>query len=233
MIALVGLTASSWHLSPITEFESQDPLRARRLAMVQEQICDRGITDSSTLAALRAVERHLFIPHDRRAEAYEDRPVPIGYGQTISQPYIVALMTELLQINGGDRVLEIGTGSGYQAAVLATIADTVFTIEIITELAQSARERLHRLGYGNVQMRNGDGYYGWPERAPFDAIMVTAAAEHVPPPLIAQLKNGGRMIIPVGHPFFVQNLILLEKRNGSISTRSVIPVRFVPLRRSQ
>ncbi|MBE0558988.1 MAG: protein-L-isoaspartate(D-aspartate) O-methyltransferase [Proteobacteria bacterium] len=201
--------------------------------MVREQISSRGITDSATLAVLRTVQRHRFVPQDRVGEAYEDGPIPIGYGQTISQPYIVALMTELLQVESGDRVLEIGTGSGYQAAVLGDIVDSVYTVEIVEELARAARDRLTGLGYRNIQVKSGDGYYGWPARAPFDAIIVTAAAEHIPPPLLSQLKNGGRMVIPVGHPFFVQNLILVEKQNGLISTRSVIPVRFVPLTRSR
>lgn len=232
-IAALALTSSYWqfqHRAPPTQ---QDPYGNRRQAMVRQQIEARGITDSATIAALRTVRRHLFVPPDRVGEAYDDGPIPIGYGQTISQPYIVALMTELLGVGPGDRVLEIGTGSGYQAAILADMVDSVFTIEIIEELAHASRDRLNRLRYGNVQVRHADGYHGWPEHAPFDGIVVTAAAEHIPPPLVDQLKEGGRMIIPVGHPFFVQNLVLVEKRDGSISTRSVIPVRFVPFTRSQ
>jgi protein-L-isoaspartate(D-aspartate) O-methyltransferase len=201
--------------------------------MVRDQIEARGITDPATITAMRRVPRHEFVPSDRTDEAYQDHPLPIGYGQTISQPYIVGLMTELLQLTRVDRVLEVGSGSGYQAAVLAEIVDSVYTIEIIEDLARTSRARLKHLGYGNIQLRNADGYYGWPDRAPFDAIIVTAAAEHIPPPLISQLKDGGRMVIPVGHPFFVQNLVLVEKHDGSISTRSLIPVRFVPLTRSQ
>lgn len=232
-IAAITLTSSPglFHATPPPA--RQDPFSNRRQAMVRQQIEARGITDSATIAALQSVPRHVFVPPDRVGESYEDGPIPIGYGQTISQPYIVALMTELLGARPGDRILEIGTGSGYQAAILAHIVDSIFTVEIIEQLAHGSRDRLVRLGYRNVQVRNADGYNGWPEHAPFDGIIVTAAAEHIPPPLVEQLKDGGRMVIPVGHPFFVQNLVLVEKRNGSISTRSVIPVRFVPLTRSQ
>jgi len=179
------------------------------------------------------VHRHHFVPEDLKSEAYDDGPLPIGFGQTISQPYIVALMTELLHVKPGDRVLEIGTGSGYQAAVLGEICDSVWTIEIIDELASAARLRLKQLGYSHITVRSADGYYGWSDNGPFDAIMVTAAAEHIPPPLIAQLADNGRMVIPVGHPFFVQNLVLVEKQKGVVTTRTVLPVRFVPLTRSQ
>ena len=183
---------------------------------------------------MRSVPRHLFVPEDRRRQAYEDHPLPIGYGQTISQPYIVAYMTELIEPRASHRVLEIGTGSGYQAAVLAEIVDSVYTIEIVPELAESAAERLDRLGYDNVRVRQADGYFGWEEHAPFDAIVVTAAAEHIPPPLVAQLKDGGRMVIPVGSPFRTQTLMLVEKgRRGRVTTKSLAPVRFVPFRRGQ
>jgi protein-L-isoaspartate(D-aspartate) O-methyltransferase len=165
-------------------------------------------------------------------DAYDDRPLPIGYGQTISQPYIVAYMTELVKPQADHRVLEIGTGSGYQAAVLAGIVDTVYTIEIITELEIVAAERLKKLGHKNVKVKNADGYYGWEEYSPFDAIVVTAAAEYIPPPLIAQLKDGGTMVIPVGSPFFVQTLMLVEKQGEEITTESLIPVRFVPFKRA-
>jgi protein-L-isoaspartate(D-aspartate) O-methyltransferase len=205
----------------------------RRLRMVQEQMAERDITDPVVLQAMRRVQRHKFVPDDLIHEAYSDRPLPIGYGQTISQPYIVALMTELLAVKKTDHVLEIGTGSGYQAAVLAEIVDSVWTVEIVQELAKSAEERLWRLGYGKVHVKWADGYNGWPDHAPFDAIVVTAAAEHIPPPLVQQLKEGGRMVIPVGHPFFVQNLVLVEKRGGKVSTRSIAPVRFVPLTRQK
>ena len=211
----------------------QDSYSRQRLNMVSQQVESRGIKDSLTLTSLRKVKRHLFVPEDLTEDAYEDGPLPIGYGQTISQPYIVALMTELMHLGPSDRVLEIGTGSGYQAAVLGEITDSVFTVEIIEELARSARARLQRLGYSNVQVRNTDGYDGWPDAAPFDAIIVTAAAEHIPPPLLGQLKNGGRMVIPIGHPFFVQNLIVVTKHNGAVHTQTIIPVRFVPLTRSQ
>jgi protein-L-isoaspartate(D-aspartate) O-methyltransferase len=180
---------------------------------------------------MRSVLRHRFVPPERSGDAYDDRPLPIGYGQTISQPYIVAYMTEMVRPRKGFRVLEIGTGSGYQAAVLAEIVDTVYTIEIVTELEREATERLMTLGYSNIRIKNADGYYGWPEYGPFDAIVVTAAAEHIPPPLIAQLKDGGTMVIPVGSPFLVQTLMLVEKRGGKITTRSLMPVRFVPLTR--
>ena len=176
------------------------------------------------------VERHRFVPADLAAFAYLNRPLPIGYGQTISQPFIVALMTDLMRVKAGDKVLEIGTGSGYQAAVLAEMASSVYSIEIIEPLGKQAGDRLKSLGYRNVQTRVGDGYYGWPEAAPFDAIMVTAAASHVPPPLIKQLKPGGRMVIPLGTQFMTQYLMLVEKQqDGSVTTRQMLPVRFVPL----
>jgi len=182
------------------------------------------------LATLGRVERHRFVPPGEVRYAYENRPLPIGHGQTISQPYIVALMTDLLEPNEDDVVLEVGTGSGYQAAVLAELVGHVYTIEIIEALATSAGERLQRLGYDNVTTRLGDGYYGWQEHAPFDSIIVTAAASHVPPPLIEQLKPGGRMVIPVGARFMTQLLLLLEKGNdGEVVTRQIGAVRFVPL----
>jgi protein-L-isoaspartate(D-aspartate) O-methyltransferase len=205
----------------------------QRLRMVATQIAERGITDPLVLSAMRRVERHKFVPPDQVRNAYGDHPLPIGYGQTISQPYIVALMTEIIRPAKHHKVLEIGTGSGYQAAVLAEIVDSVFTVEIVEPLARSAEQRLKQLGYDNVWVKWKDGYYGWEEHAPYDAIVVTAAAEHIPPPLIAQLRDGGRMIIPVGHPFFVQNLVLVEKKDGRVTTRTLIPVRFVPLTRQQ
>ncbi len=200
-----------------------------RTAMVQDQIVARGVQDTSTLRAMQTVPRHEFIPAEWRTLAYADRPVPIGYDQTISQPYIVALMTELVRPHKGQRVLEVGTGSGYQAAVLAEIVDTVYTIEIIPELAASSADRLKRLGYGNVVVREGDGYLGWKEHAPFDAILVTAAAEEIPRPLIEQLNEGGVMVIPVGPAWAVQALTLVRKQGNDVITRSLLPVQFVPL----
>jgi len=199
--------------------------------MVEEQIENRGISNQPTLDALKKVPRHKFVPPNLLDRAYDDGPLPIGYGQTISQPYIVAYMTEAINPKAGQKVLEIGTGSGYQAAVLAEIVDSVFTIEIITELYKSSEKRLKELGYKNVLCKNADGYYGWKKYAPFDAIVVTAAAEYIPPPLIEQLKDGGKMIIPVGSPFLNQTLILVEKSGAEITTTSLLPVRFVPFTR--
>jgi len=190
----------------------------------------RAALDERVIAALRTVPRHAFVPVWERPFAYENRPLAIGHGQTISQPYIVAIMTDLLDPQPGDRVLEVGTGSGYQAAVLSLLVDRVYSIEIVSPLAASATRRLAELGYKNVTVRQGDGYYGWKEYAPFDAIVVTAAAGHVPSPLIAQLKPGGRMIIPVGSRFLTQQLVLITKQaDGSIITRQLLPVAFVPL----
>jgi len=182
------------------------------------------------LGVMNKVPRHEFVPANQKPYAYDNRPLAIGYGQTISQPYIVAAMTELLNLKPGHVVLEIGTGSGYQAAVLAELAQAVHTIEIVEPLAQQATERLRRLGYANVQTRTGDGYFGWPEAGPFDAIMVTAAASHVPPPLLRQLKPGGRMVLPIGAPFMTQQLMLVDKQSdGTVKTKQMMPVRFVPL----
>lgn len=217
----------------------EDPYAEARREMVRRHIASpsrgaRRIEDPAVLEALRTVPRHEFVSSDLRSAAYANRPLPIGHGQTISQPYIVALMTDLLRPDAGDRMLEIGTGSGYQAAVLAVIVDSVLTMEIIEPLATSARERLRRLGFDAVEVRHGDGYFGWPERAPFDGIVVTAAAAHIPPPLIEQLAPGARMVIPVGPPFRVQRLMLVEKReDGSIRQRSIAPVQFVPFTRSE
>lgn len=199
--------------------------------MVRQQIRNRGITHQPTLRAMRNVERHLFVPRGQQNRAYDDGPLPIGYGQTISQPYIVAYMTQLVDPEPGHRVLEIGAGSGYQAAVLAEIVGQVYTIEIIPELGLQSRELLKRLNYENVEVITGDGYFGLEEHAPYDAIVVTAAAEYIPPPLIAQLKDGGRMVIPVGSRFMVQTLMLVEKKGERITTTNLMPVRFVPFTR--
>jgi len=200
----------------------------RRLAMVERQIEARGIEDPEVLRAMRQVPRHLFVPDEEVSRAYNDHALPIGWGQTISQPFIVAYMTELLDLEPGDRILEVGTGSGYQAAVLADIIDEVYSIEIIAELAAAARERLDALGYGSVEVRRADGYWGWPEAAPFDGIIVTAAAGHVPPPLVDQLAPGGRLVIPMGHPYETQYITVIEKsKSGILSGRQLLPVRFV------
>lgn len=198
-----------------------------RARMVEQQLRARGIADSLVLEAMAAVPRHLFVPGDLVPSAYADRPLPIGHEQTISQPYIVALMTELADLGGNERVLEVGTGSGYQAAVLAEIADSVYTIEIVEPLAAEAAERLSRLGYANVRVRAGDGYRGWPERAPFGAIVVTAAPDHVPQPLIDQLAVGGKLVIPVGSA--LQELLEITRTADGLVERRVLPVRFVPM----
>ena len=198
--------------------------------MVRSQIRDRDVRDARVLAAMNTVPRHEFVPERYRGQAYGDHPLPIGHGQTISQPYIVALMTELLKLEPEDRVFELGTGSGYQAAVASMVAKSVYTVEIYRELAEPARDRLKSLGFNNVHARHGDGYFGWPEKAPFDGIIVTAAADHIPPPLIEQLKRGGRLIIPLGSPFSIQQLVLVTKDlEGNVSEHPIIAVRFVPL----
>jgi protein-L-isoaspartate(D-aspartate) O-methyltransferase len=203
-----------------------------RETMVREQIAARGIRDPRVIEALREVPRHSFVPEPERSRAYDDAPVPIGQGQTISQPYIVALMTELLRPQPGDRVLEVGTGSGYQAAVLARLVSHVYTIELEETLASTATALLRELKYENITVHTGDGYAGWPQHAPFDIVVVTAAPEQIPQPLIEQLQPGGRLIVPVGPRFHVQQLQLIEKdAAGAIRTRDVAPVMFVPLRR--
>jgi protein-L-isoaspartate(D-aspartate) O-methyltransferase len=210
---------------------ADDPYAEQRARMVARQLEARGISDDATLAAMQDVPRHQFVPEARRRQAYQDSPLPIGYGQTISQPYIVAYMTELLQLEPGMRALEIGTGSGYQAAVLAEMLEEVFTIEIIHELARWGQDNLRRSGYDHVRVKRADGYYGWEEFAPFDAIVVTAAADHIPPPLVEQLRDGGRMVIPVGSPFRTQMLMLVTREGEDIRTENLIPVRFVPFTR--
>jgi protein-L-isoaspartate(D-aspartate) O-methyltransferase len=209
----------------------KDPFQVARQQMVTSQIEARGISDPETLQAMRKVPRHMFVPPSQAHNAYSDRPLPIGYSQTISQPLIVAYMTQLAKPAKGKKALEIGTGSGYQAAVLAEIVDTVYTIEIVPELAREAAARLKILGYGNIVAKYGDGYKGWPEKAPFDIIMVTAAADHIPEPLKEQLAEGGRLVMPVGDPATVQQLIVLTKRKGRITEQRLEPVHFVPLKR--
>lgn len=230
-IVLLPLVAPAGH--------GQDDYDAERRQMVAEIAAlardtaaetGRPVFDAGVIAVLGRVPRHRFVPAEQRRAAYRNRPLPIGHGQTISQPYIVALMTDLMRVRPEHTVLEIGTGSGYQAAVLAELARTVCTIEIIEPLARDAEARLRELGYTRVRTRIGDGYYGWEDCGPFDAIIVTAAASHVPPPLIRQLKPGGRMVIPVGAPFLAQHLMLLDKNpDGTIVSRQVLPVQFVPL----
>ena len=208
--------------------QDADPFYAQRNRMVESQIAGRGITDEKVLEAFRQVERHKFVLPEYIPNAYNDSPLPLIEGQTISQPYIVAFMTDVLNLKKTDKVLEIGTGSGYQAAILAEICDSVFTIEIFETLGERARDIFDKLGYSNIFTKIGDGYKGWPEYAPFDAIVVTAAPEKIPLPLQEQLAEGGRMIIPVGGSN-IQQLVLLRKRNGKIREESILPVRFVPL----
>ncbi|NJY61788.1 protein-L-isoaspartate(D-aspartate) O-methyltransferase [Salinimicrobium sp. CDJ15-81-2] len=215
-------------LFPITD---QERFQQQRENLVKEHLIPQGIKDKAVLEAMRKVERHLMVPKDVQRYAYEDRPLPIGKGQTISQPFIVAFMTQAIKPKPGMKVLEIGTGSGYQAAVLAEIVDEVYTIETVEPLAERARETLTEMGYDNIHFRVGDGYHGWEEHAPFDAIIVTAAPEEIPPRLVEQLKEGGKMVIPVG-PSANQHLKLIEKKkNGKITTKELLPVRFVPFTR--
>jgi protein-L-isoaspartate(D-aspartate) O-methyltransferase len=234
-MACLGLALSLPFFSTPTE----EDFRRMRERMVQVVERETAETENWTgaaklgervLQAMREVPRHEFVPDDHHREAYDNRPLPIGHGQTISQPFIVAIMTELLKPQEGDVVLEVGTGSGYQAAILSRLVSHVYSIEIIPELGEQAKERLERLGFTNVEVRVGDGYYGWQEHAPYDGIIVTAAAGNVPPALIDQLKPGGRMVIPVGSPFLTQQLVLIEKDDaGEIKTRQLLPVAFVPL----
>ena len=212
----------------------QEPYEEQRQRMVNTQLLVRDIEDPATLKAMLNVERHEFVPPAMKPYAYADSALPIGNGQTISQPYIVAYMTQELKLKPEHRVLEIGTGSGYQAAVLAAIVDSVYTIEIVEPLGMEARQRLERLGYDNVITKIGDGYHGWPDKAPFDAIMVTAAVEEeIPPALIDQLADGGSMVIPVGHELLGRSLILVTKKNGKFKTKKRIPVAFVPFTRNK
>ena len=207
---------------------AEGDLIAQRHSMVEKQIVARGISDPATLKAMRTVPRHEFLPMRLRSEAYMDYPLPIGHGQTVSQPYIVAFMTEAIRPQPGEKILEIGAGSGYQAAILAQMGADVYTIEIVEPLAEMARQTLERLGFKNARVMHGDGFHGWPEHAPFDAIIVTCAPDKIPPGLVAQLKDGGRMIIPVGGGM-EQELVLLRKEGGEVKKQSVLPVRFVPM----
>jgi protein-L-isoaspartate(D-aspartate) O-methyltransferase len=213
-----------------------DAARRQMLAEIGETVADTGRATGKArlapevMAALGTVPRHEFVPDALDAVAYANRPLPVGHGQTISQPYIVALMTDLLDVGGDAVVLEVGTGSGYQAAVLSELVRQVYTMEIIEPLAREASERLARLDYGNVEVKFGDGYYGWPEKGPFDAIIVTAAANHIPPPLVAQLRPGGKLVVPVGERFTVQHLLLVHKLHDErVQVRQIMQVRFVPL----
>jgi protein-L-isoaspartate(D-aspartate) O-methyltransferase len=219
LIAIFSLSCKS-----LNDTRNYKDLRER---MVKEQIIKRGIKNKRVIKAMRKVQRHQFVPKEYEHLAYSDQPLPIGYEQTISQPYIVALMTELLNLGDNERVLEIGTGSGYQAAILAELTKEVYTIEILEPLATSAKTRLKRLGYENVTVKYGDGYKGWSEHAPFDGIIVTCASEHIPEPLMEQLKIGGRMVIPVGK--YLQELVLITKTEDGIKRKSVAPVAFVPM----
>ncbi len=230
ILPLLSLLAAFVLLGPMGVSFAEKEYEKAREEMVRVQIEARGIADAKVLAAMREVPRHLFVPPQDRSRAYEDYPLPIGFGQTISQPYIVALMTELSNLKKKAQVLEVGTGSGYQAAILSRIVDEVYTVEIISQLAARAEKTLGELGYRNVHVANLDGYNGWREHAPYDVIIVTAAAEFIPPPLIKQLKVGGLMCIPVGPPFSVQNLFLVKKKGEKeIETRVITQVAFVPL----
>ena len=225
----VSATSTAAESTNSADARQEQATTDERLLMVEKTIVDRGVSDERVLAAMRTVPRHEFVPDDYLDSAYEDHPLPIGYGQTISQPYVVAWMTELLQLEVGEKVLEIGTGSGYQAAVLVEVDDIeVYSIEIVPELAQEAEERLTRLGYTSIQLLESDGYYGWEEHAPFDAIIVTAAPDHLPAPLVAQLKEGGRLVIPIGPAGGYQSLWRFVKENGELTAYNLGGVSFVP-----
>jgi protein-L-isoaspartate(D-aspartate) O-methyltransferase len=225
-LVLRVMTLAVLGCSSVSDGDDAALARARE-EMVASQIKARGVRDPATLAALARVPRHLFVPPGSRAQAYEDHPLSIGHGQTISQPYIVAFMTEAAGLKGGESVLEIGTGSGYQAAVLSLVAARVYTIEIVAPLAQASAALLESLGYANVKVRSGDGYLGWPEAAPFDAILVTAAAPRIPEPLKQQLKDGGRLVVPLGDEW--QELVVVTRRGERFEEKRVLPVRFVPM----
>jgi len=234
LITLTALLAATacWNLPADEETQA----RLEMVRLIEQDVretserLDKATLDPRVMQALENVPRHAFVPEDQRSRAYENRPLPIGYGQTISQPYIVAIMTDLSAPRPDETALEIGTGSGYQAAILSRLVKQVYTLEIVEPLGEQARERLQRLGYDNVEVKIADGYYGWPEHAPFDIIMVTAAASHIPPPLVKQLKPGGRMLIPLGSRFMTQQLLLVTKeQEDRIAIRQILPVVFVPL----
>jgi protein-L-isoaspartate(D-aspartate) O-methyltransferase len=228
-LALGAIAAALPRADSPARSDSTDIYRDKRERLVRDHISAEGILNPAVIESMRSVPREEFVPDDLKRRAYNNEPLPIGYGQTISQPYIVALMSELLQPEKGHVVLEIGTGSGYQAAILSRIVKKVYSVEIIEPLAARARETVKGLGFDNIEIRVGDGYFGWEEKGPFDAIIVTAAADHIPPPLIAQLKNGGKMCIPVGQPYFSQVLKLLEKdAEGRVRVKDILPVVFVP-----
>lgn len=227
-LALLAVSLSGL-ASQVKQDKTEAFFQKKREEMVRNQVRSRGLKEERLLQALLAVPRHLFVPEQYRREAYEDYPLPIGEGQTISQPYIVALMTAVAEVKPGDKVLEIGTGSGYQAAVLNQLTDQVFSVEIREPLAKRAVNLLQSLNYPGVKVRWADGYFGWPEEAPFDAILVTCAANHIPPPLFQQLKEGGRLVIPVGSTVFFQTLTLVKKIDGKPVVKQLLDVRFVPM----
>lgn len=231
MVEIVFLTLTLLPIFLLTDFptveENPDEYMSRRWEMVENQLISRGIQDSRLIQAMLKIPRHMFVPEDLRESAYGDNPIPIGMDQTISQPYIVALMTELLRLKEKEKVLEVGTGSGYQTAILAEMGCEVYTVEILEPLLQKARKALESLGYDNIRYRTGDGYKGWEEFSPFDAIIVTAAPDHIPQPLIDQLKINGRMIIPVGDLY--QELVLIKKKEKGVDMKTITPVRFVPM----
>lgn len=236
IVGIAALLLLGSQVGPVFGADEYERARQAMIDIIEQHVretslyLDKEMLDPRVLTAMAKVPRHRYVPPGQQHKAYKNRPLPIGHGQTISQPYMVAVMTDLLKLSPEHRVLEVGTGSGYQAAILAELVGSVFSMEIIKPLGEQAAKRLEKLGYKNLEVRIADGYYGWEEHAPFDAIIVTAVASHIPPPLIAQLKPGGRMVIPVGSRFLVQQLLLVEKnREGKLTTRQILPVTFVPL----
>jgi len=229
IVLLFILLASTGCIEEATDIKENDLFAQAREKMVREHLMERDITDKRVIEVMGRLPRHLFVDEELMSRAYEDYPLPIGEGQTISQPYVVALMTQSLDLQGDEKVLEIGTGSGYQAAVLAELAGEVYTIEIRPALAERAQKTLKSKGYQNIMVKNADGYFGWEEHAPYDAIMVTAAVNHIPPSLIEQLKDGGKLILPLGSTAYYQTLTLVQKENGEITVTHITSVRFVPL----